>query len=58
MTTDPTPDRRRTLSELIIRPAQGDLLEVEPLDLGPGAPGAAALEAERGPQPTPGPDTE
>jgi hypothetical protein len=29
----------------------GDLLEVQPLDLGPGTPATIALEHERGPQP-------
>jgi hypothetical protein len=36
---------------LTVRSSQGDLLEVEPLDLGPNAPATAALEAERGPEP-------
>jgi hypothetical protein len=39
------------LAELTVRKAHGDLLEVEPLDLGPGAPGTAALEHERGLEP-------
>lgn len=39
------------LVELTVRSAQGDLLEVEPLDLGPDAPATAALAAERGPHP-------
>ena len=37
--------------ELTVRNAQSDLLEVDPLDLGPDAPATAALEAERGPEP-------
>ena len=37
--------------ELTVRTAQGDLLEVEPLDFGPEAPATAALEVERGPEP-------
>ena len=36
---------------LTVRSAHSDLLEVDPLDLGPDAPATAALEAERGPQP-------
>lgn len=39
------------MAELTVRIAQGDLLKVDPLDLGPNAPGTAALEAERGPEP-------
>jgi len=42
---------RFTVAELTIQHAQGDLLEIEPLDLGPGDPATAALEAERGPEP-------
>jgi hypothetical protein len=45
---------RHSLSELTVRDAHGDLLEVEPLDLGPGAPATIALERERGPQPDDG----
>lgn len=41
----------RSIRELIVSRAEGDLLDLEPLDLGPGAPGTAALEAERGPEP-------
>jgi hypothetical protein len=41
---------RHSLAELIVRDADGDLLEVEPLDLGPGAPATTALAHERGPQ--------
>jgi hypothetical protein len=47
----PPPSERRLVAELIVRDVQGDLLEVEPLDLGPGAPATAALEHERGPDP-------
>ncbi len=38
------------MAELTVRGAQGDLLEVQPLYLGPNAPATAALEAERGPE--------
>lgn len=47
----PAPPDRRSLAELTVRAAHGDLLEIEPLDLGPGAPATIALERERGPQP-------
>jgi hypothetical protein len=47
----PVPVKPRSISELVVIRAEGDLLELEPLDLGPGAPGTAALEAERGPEP-------
>jgi hypothetical protein len=40
-----------SVSELTVRMAQSDLLELDPLDFGPGAPATAALEAERGPEP-------
>jgi len=43
----------RSISELIVSYAEGDLLDVEPVDLGPGSPGTAALEAVRGPAPSP-----
>lgn len=49
--SDPAPTDRRSLRELTVRDARGDLLAVEPLDLGPDAPATAALEQERGPQP-------
>jgi hypothetical protein len=42
---------RHSVAELTVRDPQGDLLEVEPLDLGLGAPATAALEQERGLQP-------
>jgi hypothetical protein len=35
------------LEALTVRQAQRDLLEVEPLDLGPGSPATRALELER-----------
>jgi hypothetical protein len=47
----PEPLDRLSLAQLIVRQAHGDLLDVEPLDLGPGAPATAALERERGPEP-------
>jgi hypothetical protein len=47
----PTPLTRRSLAQLTVRDAHGDLLEVQPLDLGPGTPATIALEHERGPQP-------
>ncbi|MCL2419485.1 MAG: hypothetical protein FWD04_09345 [Conexibacteraceae bacterium] len=52
MSTEPSPDSHLTLRELIVSHATGDLLEIEPLDLGPDAPATAALAAERGPEPT------
>jgi hypothetical protein len=54
MATEPSnvaPRSRFSVAELTVRPAEIDLLEVEPLDLGPEAPATAALEAERGPEP-------
>lgn len=42
----------RSINDLIVRHADGDVLALEPLDLGPGAPGTAALETERGPEPS------
>ena len=39
------------MAELTVHAAQSDLLEVDPLDLGPDAPATAALEVERGPEP-------
>jgi hypothetical protein len=47
----PAPLNPRSLAELTVRDAHGDLLEVQPLDLGPGTPATIALEHERGPQP-------
>jgi hypothetical protein len=47
----PAPLNRRSLAELTVRDAHGDLLEVQPLDLGPGTPATIAREHERGPQP-------
>jgi hypothetical protein len=52
--TDPSPPamlNRRSLAGLTVRDAHGDLVEVQPLDLGPGTPATIALEHERGPQP-------
>jgi hypothetical protein len=49
--SQPSSSGARSLDELTVRGAQGDLLEVHPLDLGPDAPATAALAAERGPQP-------
>jgi hypothetical protein len=49
--SNPAPLGRRSLAELTVRDAHGDLLEGQPLDLGPGAPATIALEHERGPQP-------
>jgi hypothetical protein len=42
---------RFSVAELSVRAAESDLLLVDPLDFGPGAPATAALAAERGPQP-------
>jgi hypothetical protein len=47
----PEPLDGHSLAQLIVREAHGDLLDVEPLDLGPGAPATAALARERGPGP-------
>lgn len=52
----PTPLDRRSLAQLTVRDPYGDLLDVEPLDLGPGAPATAALERERGRQPDDAPE--
>jgi hypothetical protein len=49
--SQPAPLDRRSLAELTVCDAHGDLLEVQPLDLGPGTPATIALEHERGPQP-------
>ena len=47
----PEPPAQHRLAELVVRAAKSDLLEVEPLSFGPGAPATAALELERGPRP-------
>lgn len=52
VTTEPSPKHQYKLGDLIVRHASTDLLDVEPIDLGPGAPMTAALEAERGPEPS------
>jgi hypothetical protein len=41
-----------SIDDITVTEARDDLLLVEPIDLGPGAPATAALEMERGPQPT------
>jgi hypothetical protein len=54
VTTHPShraPHDRHSVAQLTVLQAHGDLLEVEPLDLGPGAPATIALEQERGPIP-------
>ncbi|MGO9792808.1 MAG: hypothetical protein ACLP8S_25795, partial [Solirubrobacteraceae bacterium] len=40
------------LDDITLTEARDDLLLIEPIDLGPGAPATAALEVERGRQPT------
>jgi hypothetical protein len=35
------------LEDLTVRQAQGNLLEIKPLDLGPGSPASRALELDR-----------
>lgn len=40
-----------SLDDITVTEAREDLLLVDPIDLGPGAPATAALEVERGPQP-------
>jgi hypothetical protein len=50
MASQPSSSDRFSVAELTVRTAQNDLLEVDPLDLGPDAPTTAALEAERGPE--------
>ncbi|MGB9183925.1 MAG: hypothetical protein WCB67_07650, partial [Solirubrobacteraceae bacterium] len=42
---------RFSVAELSVRAAESDLLLVDPLAFGPGAPATAALAPERGPQP-------
>ena len=51
MASQPSSSDRFSVAELTVHSAQSDLLEVEPLDLGPDAPATAALNVERGPQP-------
>jgi hypothetical protein len=41
----------RSIDELTVAVPCDDLLLIDPLDLGPGAPATAALALERGPQP-------
>lgn len=51
---DPSPGSPilpRSVDQLTVTEARDDLLLVDPIDLGPGAPATAALELERGPQP-------
>lgn len=43
----------RSVDELTVTAAREDLLLVDPIDFGPGAPATAALALERGPQPAP-----
>lgn len=40
-----------TIAELTVQKADGDLLELDPLEMGPGTPGSDALAIERGPEP-------
>jgi hypothetical protein len=49
MASEPSSPGRFSVAELTVHTAQSDLLEVDPLDLGPDAPATAALEVERGP---------
>ena len=51
MASQPSSSDRFSVAELTVHSAQSDLLEVDPLDLGPDAPATAALEVERGPEP-------
>ena len=51
MATQPSSTDCFSVTELTVRGAQRDLLDVDPLDFGPDAPTTRALEAERGPQP-------
>jgi hypothetical protein len=51
MASQPSSSDRFSVAELTVRSAQSDLLEVDPLDLGPDAPATAALQVERGPEP-------
>jgi hypothetical protein len=56
MASQPSSSDRFSVAELTVRPAHGDLLDIDPLDLGPDAPATAALESERGPQPGDAPE--
>lgn len=47
----PLSARLFTIAELTVQDAEGDLLDVDPLQLGPGTPASDALAIERGPQP-------
>ena len=51
MASQPSSRDRFSVAELTVHTAESDLLEVDPLDLGPDAPATAALEVERGPEP-------
>jgi hypothetical protein len=51
MASQPSSWDRFSVAALTVHSAQSDLLEVDPLDLGPDAPATAALEVEHGPQP-------
>jgi hypothetical protein len=51
MASQPSSSDRLSVAELTVHSAQSDLLEVDPLDLGPDAPATAALKLERGPEP-------
>jgi hypothetical protein len=54
MATDRSPSAAvlpLSLDGITVSQARGDLLLVEPIDLGPGSPATAALEVERGPRP-------
>jgi hypothetical protein len=51
MASQPSSSDRFLVAELTVRSAQSDLLEVDPLVLGPDAPATAALEVERGREP-------
>jgi hypothetical protein len=47
----PQPPAQHRLADLIVRAAEAELLDIDALNLGPGSPATAALEAERGPRP-------
>jgi hypothetical protein len=53
MASQPSSSDRLSVADLTVHTAESDLLDVDPLDLGPDAPATAALKAERGP-PQPG----